>query len=143
MLSDAERLDSRLLRLRLARLRRTHLMTAAWDRENGYFLFFAVQAGVGARVPGGGGQVARRSRNHAPPTGRRHSGTGPPGDVFAVFRAVSNGPAVVTAFVPAGGESRRRRPDFSRAAGMTQRCGIDGENCVPHFHSDHYAKVCL
>ncbi|MDR2392164.1 MAG: hypothetical protein LBE84_10865 [Planctomycetota bacterium] len=37
--ADAEKLGCRLLRLRLARLRRTHPMTAAWDRENGYFLF--------------------------------------------------------------------------------------------------------
>lgn len=37
--SDAEKLGRRLLRLRLARLRRAPLVTAAWDRENGWFLF--------------------------------------------------------------------------------------------------------
>jgi hypothetical protein len=37
--AEAEKLGRRLLRLRLARLRRTPLMTAAWDRENGWFLF--------------------------------------------------------------------------------------------------------
>jgi hypothetical protein len=37
--AGAEKLGRRLLRLRLARLRRSPLAIAAWDRETGWFLF--------------------------------------------------------------------------------------------------------